>query len=153
MASSLETAAKEANEPALLLYIINRLGAGVPRNSHFFQSIQKTRRDLFTHLLRLYVDPVGTQRMTLLKDHPQLARSLKAQQQLWNAQAKLQLGAALKKQFDAALRRQADQAIKMDEWHREVLAPLAKEIAARSLDAIKDKLNDEQPMIRWLAIQ
>jgi hypothetical protein len=166
----LESLVQGSSDPLVCAYVLTNLGAGVPVTSRYYATLQGLKDLARRRLLQLAWDPLGLRRALTdprLAKLPQKARlilslqikrlqeQLEAQQRLqWHTTAgeltdRLATSAREQAQLKELLRERAKASAR--EYLR--LTEELRQLAEEGTDAIALKLHDEQPLVRWLAVQ
>lgn len=135
----LDSLVRESSDPAMIHYVITHLGEGVPRQSKYTRQIQKMRSQLQTYQMLLAWDPIRTLTSPLRYGKtPSLQQTQERQKAYQTMVRQAQQQAALKSFLE-----QAQQNV--------ILSHMLRELIKDSPGVITEKLNDEQPLVRFLA--
>jgi hypothetical protein len=147
----LNSLVRDSGDPILPLYILNNLGAGVPAQSLYGITVHQVRETARERLLILvWGRPTPPRRPNLLTDgrlREPLTRLKERLEDQREAVATLHWQEALvrlRPHFEALAREQVK--------NQEMLQRTLRELSKEDTEGIAERLGDEQPVLRWLAI-
>jgi hypothetical protein len=125
----------------MIQYVITHLGEGVPRQSTYYQTIQKRKDKFRMYFMLLLWDPVRA-----------LGSPLRFGVEMPAMQRQLAYREMLRKSEQQAALKSFLQAVTVEQFRQNaMLMEMLRALARESADTIMAKLSDEQPLVRFLA--